>query len=138
MAYPSLFRSRIVAVIMICGGALSAARADGSDGVPAFFQPAAEVRSGGVLEESYAYHRQSMTWPNGEAPSPLPHSTQLMVGTPGGRGGRVVPAGGWYGYGFPVRTFRWGWFGARHYYPTVWWHEGYYGDCCRHAYRRGY
>ena len=51
---------------------------------------------------------------------------------------RVVRGGGWYGYGFPVSTFRWGWFGAAHYYPTVFWHEGYYGDCCRYSYRRGY
>jgi hypothetical protein len=78
-----------------------------------------EVRSGGVLEESYVYHRQ---------PPMQPASTARSV----------EPAGGWYGYGFPVSTFRWGWFGAAHYYPTVFWHDGYYGDCCRYGYRRGY
>jgi hypothetical protein len=78
-----------------------------------------EIRSGGVIEESYAYHRQQPMRMAGAARS-------------------VEPAGGWYGYGFPVSTFRWGWFGAAHYYPTVFWHDGYYGDCCRYGYRRGY
>jgi hypothetical protein len=78
-----------------------------------------EVRSGGVIEESYLYHRQPPMRISGAARS-------------------VEPAGGWYGYGFPVSTFRWGWFGAAHYYPTVFWHDGYYGDCCRYGYRRGY
>jgi hypothetical protein len=72
-----------------------------------------------VLEESYVYHRQQ------------PAQTASAARS-------VEPAGGWYGYGFPVSTFRWGWFGAAHYYPTVFWHEGYYGDCCRYGYRRGY
>lgn len=77
----------------------------------------AEVRSGGVMEESFVYHRQAQA-------APVARS--------------VEPAGGWYGYGFPVSTFRWGWFGAAHYYPTVFWHDGYYGECCRFGYRRGY
>src|SRR3982751_3541528 len=78
-----------------------------------------EFRAGGVIEESYAYHRQQPMRMAGAARS-------------------VEPVGGWYGYGFPVSTFRWGWFGAAHYYPTVGWHDGYYGDCCRYGYRRGY
>jgi hypothetical protein len=78
-----------------------------------------EVRSGGVLEESFVYHRQH------------PNQSAAVAQS-------VEPAGGWYGYGFPVSTFRWGWFGAAHYYPTVFWHDGYYGDCCRYGYRRGY
>jgi hypothetical protein len=78
----------------------------------------AEMRSGGVIEESYNYHRQP---------------ARMSVAARS-----IEPAGGWYGYGFPVSTFRWGWFGAAHYYPFVWWHDGYYGDCCRYAYRRGY
>ena len=47
-------------------------------------------------------------------------------------------AGGWYGYGFPVETYRWGWFGVEHYYPTVLWHKGYNGDTVRWAYRQGF
>jgi hypothetical protein len=77
------------------------------------------IRSGGVIAESYVYHRQQPTRALGTTKS-------------------IEPAGGWYGYGFPVSTFRWGWFGAAHYYPFVWWHDGYYGDCCRYAYRHGY
>jgi hypothetical protein len=78
-----------------------------------------EIRSGGVIEESYVYHRQQPVHTAGAVRS-------------------VEPAGGWYGYGFPVSTFRWGWFGAAHYYPTIFWHDGYYGECCRYGYRRGY
>jgi hypothetical protein len=92
--------------------------ADGSDAPPQM-PPRPEIRSGGVIEESYVYHRQQPVRMAGAARS-------------------VEPAGGWYGYGFPVSTFRWGWFGAAHYYPTVFWHDGYYGDCCRYGYRRGY
>ena len=50
-----------------------------------------EIRSGGVIEESYVYHRQQPVHTAGAVRS-------------------VEPAGGWYGYGFPVSTFRWGWF----------------------------
>jgi hypothetical protein len=78
-----------------------------------------EIRAGGVIDESYVYHRQQPARMAGAARS-------------------IEPAGGWYGYGFPVSTFRWGWFGGAHYYPTVFWHKGYYGDCCRYSYRRGY
>ena len=112
----------ILSLIFVAGSLSVATRAcraaNAGDGPPQMpLRP--EIRSGGVLEESYAYHRQQPTCMTGAARS-------------------VEPAGGWYGYGFPVSTFRWGWFGAAHYYPTVFWHDGYYGDCCRHAYRRGY
>jgi hypothetical protein len=81
--------------------------------------PVVSGSAGGVLAESYHYHRQ------GEAHGRQAHST-------------IAPAGGWYGYGFPVQTYRWGWFGAERYYPRVVWHRGYYGDCCRWSYRDGY
>lgn len=80
---------------------------------------ASAAASGGVLTESYRYHRL------GHAGSPTGHPT-------------IAPAEGWYGYGFPVSSYRWGWFGASRYYPRVVWHKGYYGDCCRWAYRSGY
>jgi hypothetical protein len=81
---------------------------------PAAISPHGDIRYGGTLAESFAYHRQG-----GEA--------------------RTIPAAtGWYGYGFPVNTHRWGWFGAARYYPTVVWHRGYLGDQKRWAYRRGY
>jgi hypothetical protein len=76
--------------------------------------PQVDVRDGGVLAESYGYHRgetQRATYP---------------------------PEGGWYGYGFPVSTYRWGWFGAERYYPRVVWHCNYDDHCVRWAYRKGY
>jgi hypothetical protein len=79
--------------------------------------PRFELRDGGVLPYGFAYHRQG--------PRPLAHPT-------------IAPQQGWYGYGFPVSSYRWGWFGASRYYPTVRWHGGYYGDTVRWAYRRGY
>jgi hypothetical protein len=82
---------------------------------PADNDPHSERRTGGVLAQSYGYHRQDSMAPT-----------------------TVAPAGGWYGYGFPVKTHRWGWFGAAHYYPTVLWHHGYMGDHKRWAYRKGY
>ena len=121
-----LYLHALLALMLFAGNA-SAARGEGAVATDSS-QP--DVRSGGVLEESYNYHRTQPVWLAGaEASSPLP--------SPGVKGNCNAP-GGWYGYGFPVTTFRWGWFGAEHYYPTVWWHHGYYGDCCRHAYRRGY
>lgn len=76
-----------------------------------------DVRDGGVLAYGFAYHRQGM-----------PPAAQPTI----------APRQGWYGYGFPVKTYRWGWFGAARYYPTVFWHRDYQGDTVRWAYRRGY
>lgn len=81
-------------------------------------------RSGGLLEQSFNYRRQ-----------PQLLQPQLQeVGAPAG----YARAGGWYGYGFPVQSYRWGYFGAERNYPRVMWHTGYYGDCVRTAYRYGY
>jgi hypothetical protein len=91
------------------------ARANDAANGPVPNSPPAGDRRGGVLEESYVYRRQSPT-----------------------ANAAASPVGPWHGYGFPVRTYRWGWFGAAHYYPTVLWHRGYYGDQCRWAYRQGY
>ncbi len=86
---------------------------------PTLYDPQVDVRNGGVLDESYGYHRQEQAYQSAR-PGPYP------------------PKGGWYGYGFPVSTYRWGWFGAEHYYPRVGWHNSYNGDCVRWAYRYGY
>ena len=86
---------------------------------PTLFDPQVDIRNGGVLEESYGYHRQAQEY-NSVRPGPYP------------------PKGGWYGYGFPVSTYRWGWFGAERYYPRVGWRNDYNGDCVRWAYRYGY
>jgi hypothetical protein len=81
--------------------------------------PKADIRAGGVIDVSYNYHQQP-TSGNGAV------GHELMSPSP------------WYGWGFPVQTYRWGWFGAQHYYPRVFCHEGYHGDYCRFAYRCGY
>jgi hypothetical protein len=43
----------------------------------------------------------------------------------------------WYGYGFGVPTYSWGWFGAT-YRPAVICHRGYYDDFYQWGYRQGY
>ena len=43
----------------------------------------------------------------------------------------------WYGYGFGVPTYSWGYFGAT-YRPACFAHNGYYGDFTQWGYRRGY
>ncbi|OHB67869.1 MAG: hypothetical protein A2V70_03280 [Planctomycetes bacterium RBG_13_63_9] len=43
----------------------------------------------------------------------------------------------WYGYGFGVPTYNWGYFGAQ-YRPACVCHKGYYGDLSQWSYRRGY
>jgi hypothetical protein len=103
-----------VAVAAEATGVPNAQESDASVNAPV---PAPLPRS--VLEESFQYHHQ------GELPEKAPYPT-------------VAPARGWYRYGFPVQTHRWGWFGAEHYYPRVLWHYGYYGDHYRWSYRRGY
>jgi hypothetical protein len=110
-------RALVVAVMFLM--ITTACRSQETTAAPPQPPVGSAIRSGGVIEESYVYHRQQPTRALGAAKS-------------------IEPAGGWYGYGFPVSTFRWGWFGAAHYYPFVWWHDGYYGDCCRYAYRHGY
>ena len=45
--------------------------------------------------------------------------------------------GPWYGYGFGVPTYNWGYFGAR-YRPACICHKGYYGTLSQWGYRRGY
>ncbi len=86
---------------------------------PTLYDPQVDVRNGGVLDESFGYHRQAQA-NQSVRPGPYP------------------PKGGWYGYGFPVSTYRWGWFGAERYYPRVGWRSDYNGDCVRWAYRYGY
>ena len=43
----------------------------------------------------------------------------------------------WYGYGFGVPTYSWGYFGAT-YRPAVVSHHGYYGYFTQWGYRQGY
>jgi hypothetical protein len=77
------------------------------------------IRSGGILNESFDYHH----------PQPMRSAIEL---------GGIPHATGWYNYGFPMRSYRWGYFGAERHYPRVMWHQGYYGDKVRTAYRYAY
>ncbi len=43
----------------------------------------------------------------------------------------------WYGYGFGVPTYNWGYFGAA-YHPASIAHHGYYGDYTQWGWRQGY
>jgi hypothetical protein len=63
----------------------------------------------------------------------------ISVGPPGPQrypeyGGGNYP---WYGYGFGVPTYSWGYFGA-HYRPMSVSHTGYYNQFVQWGYRRGY
>ena len=59
---------------------------------PAPPNAAMDVRSGGVLGESYNYHRQQ--------PLPMqPMRSQIELGG-------IPQANGWYNYGFPMRSYR--------------------------------
>jgi hypothetical protein len=77
---------------------------------------ATTIRSGGVIADSYYYHHLG----------PMRSAIEA---------GGIPQANGWYEYGFPMQSYRWGWFGAERHYPRVIWHDGYYGDSVRTAYR---
>jgi hypothetical protein len=108
-------RHYLATIIILAAGIHSPTKADGLPDAAGVVAHGDDVRSGGVLAESYAYHH---------------HGSQVPAA--------ASQPGPWYGYGFPVRTHRWGWFGAGRYYPTVIWHKDYNGDTVRWAYRRGY
>jgi hypothetical protein len=118
----------ILAILAVASSVGSAARAQAvgqaplqnpRPGSPTLYEPQVDIRNGGVLDASYGYHRQAQAHQS-VRPGPYP------------------PKEGWYGYGFPVSTYRWGWFGAEHYYPRVGWRNSYNNDCVRWAYRYGY
>jgi hypothetical protein len=91
-------------------------RAQNAVSEPAQYGGATTYRSGGVIEDSYYYHHLG----------PMRSAIEA---------GGIPQANGWYEYGFPMQSYRWGWFGAERHYPRVIWHDGYYGDCVRTAYR---
>ena len=76
-------------------------------------------------------------------PAPAPAPTAVaphVVGTPPGPHRYPEYNTGcypWYGYGFGVPTYNWGYFGAT-YRPVCIGHTGYYGDFLQWSYRRGY
>jgi hypothetical protein len=77
------------------------------------------MRPGGVLNQSFDYHH----------PQPMRSAIEM---------GAIPQANGWYEYGFPMQSYRWGWFGAERHYPQVMWHQGYYGDSVRASTRSAY
>jgi hypothetical protein len=75
------------------------------------------------------------------AAPPAPCNPPLtVVGSPPGPYRHPSYPGGncpWYGYGFGVPTYGWGYFGVS-YRPAVICHHGYYDDYTQWGYRRGY
>lgn len=110
----SLAASFLSAVILGITVAPAVAQQSADSRVDDSYSPQIDVRGSGVLAQSYAYHRQ-------------PSATA-----------RITPKNGWHHYGFPVSSYRWGWFGAERYYPFVYGHRGYNGDYTRVGYRNGY
>lgn len=82
-------------------------------------------------------------WLTGQCSGPPPGYTanpmQVVASTPGPYRYPAYQTGPypWYGYGFGVPTYNWGYFGAR-YRPHCVGHSGYYGDFTQWSYRRGY
>lgn len=50
----------------------------------------------------------------------------------------IAPYAGHYNQSQTEGTFRWGWFGAEHFYPQVRWHKGYNGEVYRWSHQRRY
>ncbi|MEM6798312.1 MAG: hypothetical protein AAF589_02255 [Planctomycetota bacterium] len=51
---------------------------------------------------------------------------------------RTAPYAGHVNHAHYGQSFRWGWFGAEHFYPTIKSHRGYYGDHYRWSRHRRY
>ena len=66
-----------------------------------------DVRFGGTIERSYNYHRQHLT-----SADMQPMRSQIELGG-------IPQANGWYNYGFPMRSYRYGWFGAERPHPSA-------------------
>lgn len=74
-----------------------------------------------------------------EPPAPHEGGYGQSLGTPGPQRYPVYAAGNypWYGYGFGVPTYNWGYFGVL-YRPAKNAHTGYSGDYYQWGYRQGY
>jgi hypothetical protein len=115
------FGIALSAVILSC----AISTADESLPTPPQANAAESVRSGGKIEESYEYHLRQAGVPS----QPMRSAIEL---------GGIPQANGWYNYGFPMRSYRYGWFGAQRQPPRVYWHRGYYGDKTRVEYQNYY
>jgi hypothetical protein len=79
--------------IVFALGVALVTRAQEAVAPPNQYGGAASVRSGGVIEDSYYYHHLG----------PMRSAIEA---------GGIPQANGWYEYGFPMQSYRWGWFGA--------------------------
>jgi hypothetical protein len=119
-------RHLLSAVVLIATTFCSAfASADESLPTPPQSSAAESFRSGGRVAESYEYHLRQVGVPLQPMHSAIEH-------------GGIPQANGWYNYGFPMRSYRYGWFGAERQPPRVYWHRGYYGDKTRVEYQNYY
>lgn len=50
----------------------------------------------------------------------------------------AAPYAGQINHAHTAPSYRWGWFGAEHFYPSVQWHRGYYGNKLRWSKQRRY
>lgn len=99
-------------------------------------QPQSQAPAGSTTQHSYEYYRQQVA--NAQL-QPMRSQIELQPMRSQIERGCIPQATGWHSYGFPMRTFRYGWFGAeRSCYPPVMWHQGYYGDEIRTAYWQSY
>ena len=89
----------------------------------------ATAGEGAFLLKGWAHRRLPDYWGNPQGVSvgpPGPHRyPEYNVSYP------------WYGYGFGVPTYRWGYFGVR-YRPGYVCHKGYHDDFTQWGYRSGY
>jgi len=115
------FAIAINAIALCCNGATN----EESLPTPPQSNSAETVRSGGRIEHSYEYHLRKVGVPL----QPMQSAIE--------RGG-IPQANGWYNYGFPMRSYRYGWFGAERQPPRVYTHRGYYGDKMRVEYQNYY
>lgn len=113
----------LILLLQTCGASFSLGAENAAPATPPANQATSpqSVRSGGKLEQSYNYHRQ---------PAAQPVSAAANA--------ESARSGGWYHYGFPVESYRWGYFGAERNYPRVMWHTGWYGDRVKTEIWHGY
>jgi hypothetical protein len=63
---------------------------------------------------------------------------RLTPAGPDPRTSQIAPFAGHANHSLTQPTFRWGWFGAEHFYPRVQWHRDYNGDVVRWSTQRRY
>lgn len=85
-----------------------------------------------------ALGQETLPAPPVEGPGGAPAHTHSDVWLPQTQTQIIAPYAGHVNHAHAAPTFRWGWFGAEHYYPRVHWHENYVGDRLRWSTQRRY